>query len=389
MSEVTRRAAKPDESEERLHWLALRLVPGLGLRGTLRLVRTLGSATAVFQADPSELESLGITSEAVREISTGAVFEAAHCEMEQARQAGVSFITLNDAEYPALLKEIFDPPLLLYLQGDASLLSQAAIAIVGSRRPTAYGRGMASKLAGELAARGLAIISGLARGIDSAAHTGTLDAGGKTIAVLGCGIDVVYPSENKKLYATIAEKGLLVSEFPLGDFPAPQNFPIRNRVISGLSLGVIVVEAAEHSGSLITARLAMDQNREVFGVPGSITNKYSWGPHLLIKQGAKLVQDWQDVVDELPTPVREGIIAPLLAAAATKAASGASVSAESLSAPARSIFGLLNTDQAVHIDDLLAALPSLSSSELLAHLLEMEFQGLVRQMPGKNFVKKF
>jgi len=389
MVEATGLPENVEQTEEQLNWLALRLVPGLGSRVALRLVNAIGSATGVFRASPTELESLGVASHVVRSMAAGTVFEAAAKEAEQARQIGVSFLSIRDAAYPALLKEIFDPPLLLYVRGDIKLLEGPSIGIVGSRKPTPYGRAMAQKLAADLATSGLVIASGMARGIDSSAHQGSLDAGGKTIAVLGCGIDVIYPAENKKLHAAIAEKGLLVSEFPLGAFPAPQNFPIRNRIISGLSLGIVVVEAAQYSGSLITARLAMEQNREVFGVPGSITNKNSWGPHVLIKQGAKLVQDWRDVVDELPADVRERILLPLLSGDATKSPGSASVNAEPLSAAEQAIYDLLKVDESAHIDEVLNALPKLSSSEVLAGLLELEFKGMVRQLPGKNFVKTF
>lgn len=378
-----------DKAEEEMNWLALRLVPGLGARVALRLVNAIGSASGIFRASPTELEALGVASHVVRNMAAGTVFEAAAKEAEQARQLGVSFISIRDAAYPALLKEIFDPPLLLYVRGDLGLLAGPSVAVVGSRKPTPYGRAMAQRLAADLAARGIVISSGMARGIDSAAHEGCLQAGGKTIAVLGTGIDVVYPSENKKLYAAIAEKGLLVSEFPLGSFPAPQNFPIRNRIISGLSLGVVVVEAAQYSGSLITARLAMEQNREVFGIPGSITNKNSWGPHILIKQGAKLVQDWQDVIDELPSEVRDRVLIPLLTNDVTKGPAGASTEAGSLSPPEKAVYDLLKIEAATHIDDILNSLSHLSSSEVLASLLDMEFKGLVRQLPGKNFVKTF
>jgi DNA processing protein len=375
-----------DAEEEQLHWLALRLLPGLGNRVALRLVNELGSAAGVFRASSTELEALGVRSDVLRNLATGTVFDQASREAEQARQLGISLVTIRDELYPPLLREIFDPPLTLYARGDMALAKNPAVAIVGSRRPTAYGRAMAQRLAFDLAARGLAIVSGLARGIDSASHQGALDANGKTIAVLGSGMDVVYPSENKKLFATIAEKGLLLSEFPLGAFPAPQNFPIRNRIISGLSLGVVVVEAAQYSGSLITARLAMEQNREVFGVPGSLTNKNSWGPHVLIKQGAKLIQDWQDVVEELPPEVRQQL-APL--PDATKTAEGASLFSESLSETERAIYDLLKVEESFHIDAILDALPQLSSSEVLATLLELEFKNLIRQLPGKNFVKTF
>jgi DNA processing protein len=382
----TRRGSGPDPSEEQLHWLALRFVPGLGNRVALRLVDALGSAEGVFHASATELESLGVASHVVRSLAVGTVFEQASKEAEQARQQGAVLLTIRDQEYPARLREIFDPPLTLYARGNLALMQEPSLAIVGSRRPTAYGRAMSQRLATDLAGRGLVIISGMARGIDSSAHQGALEAGGKTIAVLGTGIDVAYPSENKKLFEAIAQKGLLLSEFPLGAFPAPQNFPIRNRIISGLSLGVLVVEAAQYSGSLITARLAMEQNRDVFAVPGSVTNKNSWGPHILIKQGARLVQDWQDVMEEMPPEVRQRLV-PMTDA--TKPEDRASLFSESLSETERAIYGLLKVDEPVHIDAILEALPQLSSSEVLATLLELEFKNLVRQLPGKNFVKTF
>jgi DNA processing protein len=379
-------SALAQKNEQDLHWLALRLVPGLGNRLAARLLNAIGSATGIFHASATELESLGVPSHVVRALATGTVFDEAAREAEQARQLGASFITIQDAVYPKLLKEIFDPPLLLYARGDPALLGAPSIGIVGTRRPTAYGRAMAERLAIDLAARGLVIVSGLARGIDSAAHKGALQANGKTIAVLGTGMDVPYPAENKKLHAEIGEKGLLLSEFPLGSFPAPQNFPIRNRIISGLSLGLVVVEAAQYSGSLITARLAMEQNREVYGIPGSVTNKNSWGPHVLIKQGAKLVEDWKDVVEELPAEVRKLLI-PL--SDATKQPETSSLFAESLSEREQAIYALLKIEEPVHIDEILDALPQFSSSEVLATLLELEFKSLVRQLPGKNFVKTF
>ncbi|MBI4460383.1 MAG: DNA-processing protein DprA, partial [Acidobacteria bacterium] len=234
-------ATRANDPEEELHWLALRLVPGLGNRRAKLLVDTLGSATNVFRASPSELEALGLPSHVIRSLATGTVFEAAAQEAEQARQLGVRLLTIREADYPPLLREIFDPPLVLYIRGEIGLLHAHAVAVVGTRRPTPYGRAMAERLAGDLASRGLAIVSGLARGVDAAAHRAALEAGGKTIAVLGTGADVIYPTENKKLFERILEQGSVVSEFPLGSFPAPQNFPIRNRIISGLSLGVVVV----------------------------------------------------------------------------------------------------------------------------------------------------
>jgi len=377
---------RSEANEEELHWLALRLAPGLGNRLAMRLLNAIGSAPGIFHASATELEALRVPSHVVRALATGTIFDEAAREAEQARQLGAAILTIRDAAYPALLKEIFDPPLLLYALGNRALLGAPSVGVVGTRRPTAYGKAMAERLASDLASHGLVIVSGLARGIDSAAHRGALQVNGKTIAVLGTGMDVPYPAENKKLFAEIAEKGLLLSEFPLGSFPAPQNFPIRNRIISGLSLGVVVVEAAQYSGSLITARLAMEQNREVFGVPGSITNKNSWGPHVLIKQGAKLVQDWQDVIEELPAEVRRTLVA---SSDATNLQEKPSLFAESLSGPERAIYDLLKVEEAVHIDDILDALPQLSSSEVLANLLELEFKSLIRQLPGKNFVKTF
>ena len=197
---------------------------------------------------------------------------------------------------------------MLFARGRVELLSSICIGVVGTRHPTPYGVAAAERLSGDLARAGLTIVSGMARGIDTAAHKSALAAGGATIAVLGCGVDIVYPSENRKLAAEIAAKGLIISEFPMGATAFPQNFPIRNRIISGLSCGILVVEGAQYSGSAITARLAIDQGREVFAVPGNITSKMSWGPNLLIKQGAKLVQDWNDVVVDLPQTAQRRLI---------------------------------------------------------------------------------
>jgi len=376
---------QPGPDEEALYWLALRLAPGLGTRLAARLVQTYGHPRVIFQASPSELEASGLPPLVAQSLSSGAAFEAAAQEAAWLPKVGCQLLTYADERYPATLKEIFEPPVLLYACGDLSLLAGPCLAIVGSRKPTPYGSAVAERLASDLAERGLRIISGMARGIDSAAHRGALATGGKTIAVLGCGIDQCYPSENKKLKAEIEQKGLVISEFPLGSFAAPQNFPIRNRVISGLSLGVMVVEAAQYSGSLITARLALEQNREVFAVPGSITNKNSWGPNTLIKQGAKLVQDWKDVVEELPAQVRQSLLAAPVSE--TSLAPAASLFAESLSELEQALCQLLRVESSTHIDALLGALPQHTSPEILAALLELELKGRIRQLPGKNFVR--
>jgi DNA processing protein len=242
---------------------------------------------------------------------------------------------------------------------------------------------MAERLGRDLAARGLVIVSGLARGIDACAHRGALSTpAGTTVAVLGCGIDVVYPKENRNLFEEIEQRGAIISEFPMGTFPGAQNFPIRNRVIAGMSLGVVCVEGAQYSGSLITSRLAMEFSREVFGVPGNVTQPTSFGPNQLIKQGAKLVTSWEDVVEELPTPVR----AELLPVESPSAQERASLVQESLAPGERALYELLCVDQARHVDELLE-LSGLTSSEVLAALFDLEMKGVVRQLPGKQFLK--
>src|SRR5689334_5343762 len=221
---------------------------------------------------------------------------------------GAVLIPISDPRYPARLKEIFDPPIALFVRGRAELLDSIMLGVVGTRRPTAYGVAATERLSADLAQAGLTITSGMARGIDTAAHRSALSVGGDTVAVFGCGVDLVYPAENRKLAEELSNRGLLVSEFPMGSPAYPQNFPIHNRVISGMSVGVMIVEGAQYSGSAITARMALDQQREVFAVPGNITSKVSWGPNLLIKQGAKLVQEWNDVLVELPAATRRELI---------------------------------------------------------------------------------
>ena len=235
----------------------------------------------------------------------------------------------------------------------------------------------------DLAARGLVIVSGLARGIDACAHKGAISsATGGTVGVLGCGIDVIYPKENRKIFAEIEERGAIITEFPLGTFPAPQNFPIRNRIIAGMARGVVVVEGAQYSGSLITARLAMESGREVFAVPGNVTQPVSFGPNQLIKQGAKLVTSWEDVVEELPTPIR----AQLVPVETTDSAQRASLAEQNLEPAEKALYAMLEVDSARHVDDLVEH-SGMSSSEVLSALFELEMKGLVQQLPGKQFLK--
>jgi len=381
--------------EEELYWLALKLVPGLGTRTSAKLLDRFRTPQAIFRASRTELESAGVSGAVAQSIASGITFEDAAGQHDKMAQAGAVLVTFGDPRYPQLLREIFDPPIVLFARGRVELLQTLAVGVVGTRRPTPYGLAVAERLAGDLAHAGLTIVSGMARGIDTAAHKGALAGAGDTVAVLGCGVDVVYPAENRKLAAELAVKGLIVSEFPMGATAFPQNFPIRNRIISGISLGVLVVEGAQYSGSAITAKLAMDQGREVFAVPGNITNKLAWGPNLLIKQGAKLVQDWNDVVSELPAESRRHLIDRgrqriLGEGGASAAGEGASVIGDPVSEigdVARRLLASLQVDIAVHLDDLLEKVEDTSPSELIAALFELEMLGLVKQLPGKNFVK--
>ncbi len=257
----------------KLQWLALSQTPGIGAGRGRKLVEHFGSIDRLFAAPLTELEACGIAAAAAQSIVLGKSLELASTEYDRIREMGASVVVLGDAEFPSRLLEIYDPPLVLYIKGNAEIIGQPGIAVVGTRHPTPYGIGMAERLACDLAARGLVIISGMARGVDAAAHRGALSAKGRTLAVWGTGIDVIYPKENQKLSEQILESGgAIISEFPLGTFPAPQNFPIRNRIISGLSVGVLVLEAGEYSGTRVTARCALEQGREVYAVPGNVTS---------------------------------------------------------------------------------------------------------------------
>src|ERR1043166_3964148 len=288
-----------------IYWLALSLTPGLGPSRGRKLVERFAGIQDVFHASLTELEAENLQPHSAQHIALGKSLELATDEIAKAAAGGIQIICRDDESWPARLREIYDPSLVLYVRGNIQALSRPGLAIVGTRHPTPYGIGMAERLSSDLASRGLAIFSGMARGIDAAGHRGAIKAKGKTVAVFGTGVDVIYPRENKKIADGILEcGGALISEFPLESFAAPQNFPIRNRVISGLALGVLVVEAGEYSGTRITARCALEQSREVFAVPGNVTNRGSWGPNTLIKQGAKLVATWEDVWEELSEDVR-------------------------------------------------------------------------------------
>jgi DNA processing protein len=369
--------------ESYLGWLALGLTPGLGARYAAKLLGVFGSPDAIFRAPLTELEAQGIPAAVAQALHSGQSMSVAAKELAAVQKAGIRLMTWEEPAYPARLREIYDPPTLLYLRGNAELLARYSIGIVGTRRPSSYGNQMAERLARDLAQRGLAIASGLARGIDASAHEGAPSvSNGATIGVLGCGIDVIYPKENRKLFSRLEERGVIISEFPMGAFPAPQNFPVRNRIIAGMTLGVVVVEGAQYSGSLITARLAMEFGREVYGVPGNATQLGSFGPNHLIKQGAKLVTGWEDVVEELPTQVR----AELMPVESASAEERQTLLEGALGPAERTIHGLLTVEEPRHVDEIVE-LSGMNSSEVLATLFELEMKGAVRQMAGKRFVK--
>jgi DNA processing protein len=370
-------------SDDYIGWLALALTPGLGARTAGKLLREFGSPDAIFNASLTALEGQRLPAAVAQALHSRRPLSDAAKELAQVQAAGCRLLTWDEPQYPSRLREIYDPPPLLYVRGNIELLNRHLISVVGARRPTPYGNQMAERISKDLADRGLVISSGLARGIDASAHKGALNSvSGATIGVLGCGIDVVYPKENKKIFEQMEQRGAIISEFPIGTFPAPQNFPIRNRIIAGMALGVVVVEGAQYSGSLITARLAMEFGREVFGVPGHVTQPSSFGPNQLIKQGAKLVTGWEDVVEELPTPVR----AELMPVESVSHEERAALVEGSLTPIERPLYALLSLDEARHVDDLVE-LSGLTSSEVLAALFDMELKSVIRQLPGKQFLK--
>ena len=371
-----------------LQWLALSQTPGVGAGRGRRLVESFGGIDRLFAASLTALEAAGLAAAAAQSIALGKSLELAAEEMDRAKELGARVIVPGDAEYPRRLLEIYDPPLVLYLKGDAEVIDKPGIAIVGTRHPTPYGTGMAERLACDLAVRGLIVFSGMARGVDTAAHRGALSAHGRTVAIWGTGIDEVYPKENRKIADQIlASGGAILTEFPLGTFPAPQNFPIRNRIISGISIGVLVLEAGEFSGTRVTARCALEQGREVFAVPGNVTNKLSWGPNTLIKQGAALVATWEDVWEALPADTRLALTPPDQPESQDGPAASLFEAAD-LPPAEKKIFALLRSDESTHIDQLVERLSShLSSSEIFSALFELELSGRIRQLPGKYYVK--
>ncbi|MEP6911371.1 MAG: DNA-processing protein DprA [bacterium] len=374
------------------NWVALNMTPGIGPRAAAKLLERFGSAEAVYGATRVELEKCRLLPEAVDSIIARNLHTEAEGEIENVRRLGGDILVLDDGVYPSLLREIYDPPIALYVKGAWSeCLDQPCVAIVGSRKCSTYGQNAAVMLARDLAQRGVTVVSGFARGIDAAAHRGAIEAGGRTIAVLGTGIDEIYPRDHKKLSEEVLDGGgAMVTQFPLRTPPVSENFPYRNRIISGLSLGVVVVEAAENSGSLITARLAIEQNREVFAVPGNITSRNSFGTNYLIKgAGAKLVQQWQDIAAELPPQIAAKLLPPPLGPKKKdkSLADQLALVPQGLSGFEQSVFKLLSADNPAHID-VLVDQSRLKISDLTAALLTLEMRDLVRALPGKCFVRK-
>jgi DNA processing protein len=360
--------------DRRIFWVALSLVFADRLRSAQKIVARFPSLKDIFRVSQPELEALGVEKERAQRLCAPRLLDDAARVLAKVEKKGCRVLIREDQDYPERLREIFDPPYLLYVAGDPKVLNEPSVAVVGARRPTPFGRAVAEKLAKDLAARGLVVVSGLATGIDSLAHWGALQAG-KTVAVLGSGLDDIYPKENKNLFHKIIETGAVVSEFPPGAPPLSFHFPVRNRIISGLALGVVVVEASRHSGSLITARLALEQNREVMAVPGNVTSSLSLGTNWLIKTGAKLVETWVDVVEEFPSPLREELLSRI---------KEEPIQMPEMSPEERRIYDGLKTDELTHIDELVEA-GDASVSEILAHLLNLELKGLVRQAPGSHF----
>ncbi len=360
--------------DERFYWLALNFIPRIGPVLVRTLLDRFGDPEHIFKASRRELERVdGIGKRLAAAITETDIHGKVRSELKLAKELNVSIVTFTDKPYPNNLKQIYDPPPLLYVRGDLQAKDDLAISMVGSRLSSSYGRMITERIAGDVARHGVTIVSGMARGIDSAAHRGALSAGGRTIAVLGCGVDIVYPPENRRLFEEITAHGAVISEFPMSTPPEGTNFPRRNRIISGLSLGVVVVQADSRSGSLITAGLALEQNRDVFAVPGNVGMARSRGTNRLIKQGAKLVESADDILEEiLPRFQHQGLeptdVKP------------------SLEDEEERVFRLVE-DEPAHIDSIIAQ-TGMDASRVSAILLQLELRGLVQQLPGKRFARR-
>jgi DNA processing protein len=390
------------DQESLKYWIALRSVQEIGCVGFRTLLEAFSSPKAVFAASASALQAVpGIGPQTADHIRSFSDWKTAEREIEQVRELGVAIVTCQDDLYPRNLLNIYDYPPYIYVKG-ALCPEEVCVAVVGSRLASVYGKYTTEKISRELVLRGITIVSGLARGIDAAAHRGALAGKGRTIAVLGCGLDTVYPPENEELAEAIAANGAVISEFPFGTPPNAPNFPARNRIISGISLGVVVVEAGEKSGSLITARIAAEQGRSVFAVPGEIGSAGSKGTHRLIKQGAMLIENVEDILEEilpqagaLPSVSNEPPVSFRLKAPAADPEK-TDAHGDTLPQGVPMMAGLGNPEQQllpligarpVDIDTLITA-SGLTAQEVLNALLILELRGYIRQMPGKQFIHK-
>ncbi len=361
--------------EEWKYWLGLSFVPGVGDVGYKNLISRFHNPRAVFEASVKELDDVdGIGEKAAEAIKNFSDWDRVDAEVRNLRRLGFKLVAVTDKDYPKNLSKIYCPPPILYLRGEMCADDELALAVVGTRAADRYGRLVTEGLASELASMGITIVSGMARGIDSVAHAAALKSGGRTIAVLGSGLDVIYPPENKNLYNQISQNGAVISEFPLGSDPDAVNFPKRNRIISGLSLGVLVIQASEKSGSLITASFALEQNREVFAVPGNISSKVSRGTNALIKRGAKLVDGVEDILGEISAFRR---LKP------TESPVDITRILERLKEDDKIIFSALKSEP-IHIDDVITQ-SGIPPQKVLSILLSLELEGLVTQLPGKMF----
>ncbi len=363
------------------YWIALKSVSGIGNLTFRALLDNFGSPSLIFNTPVSKLTGInGITKKMAVAINNFSDWDKVNQNFELLNKNKITVITYQDDDYPEKLKNIYDLPPFLYVRGSL-MKDDINIAIVGSRRATTYGKYTTERISRELAQKGVTVVSGMARGIDSAAHRGALAARGRTIAVLGSGLDVIYPPENKILFAEIIENGAVISEFPMGTPPIAANFPSRNRIISGMSYGVLVVEAGEKSGSLITARLALEQGREVFAVPGSVETPASRGTNRLIKEGAKLIENAEDILEEIIPQLEK-----------TKVLSETLSSENESKLPAKEIELTVKEkivadfifDKRIHVDDIIAA-TNLSPADVLSTLMSLELKNLVTQHPGKYF----
>jgi len=359
-------------------WVLLSLASADAPRSAWRLIKAFPQLADLGDADPEELSRLRLDKKVIERLLDPEIKMEVSSTIETARQWGVELIPFDAENYPPQLREIYDPPFLLYAWGETGLLGQPGVAVVGTRQASLYGLQVAERLAEDLASRGVVVISGLALGIDTAAHRGAL-RGGVTVAVFGAGLDWVYPHQNRSLAEKIKQKGLLLSEYPFRTRPIRFHFPLRNRIIAGLSLACVVVEAARRSGSLITACLALESNREVLAVPGNVSSKVSQGTNWLIQGGAKLVQSWEDVVEELPEPWRSEI--------KMKESTQPERKRPILTSEEEEIWQQLSGDQPRHIDDL-AEMTNRSISELLVSMLNLELKGYVQPLAGKFYIRR-